>query len=214
MKKLSRKEKEQMQKLDAIIDAAVSVFFNKGFDNATMDDVAVQAEYSKGSLYFYFKSKNELCLAIVNRSLNLLRQTFEDILKNESPGITKLAQLVEAFINFRLDYPEYYQSIISFRNHHQNCDNNTDYMIANQQLNKEINDLITNMISTGIQDKSIRPAIHAQMTAYSLWGNLSGLLPGFLLSEETNAEFSSVDLLKYWYKLILMGLTNTELTNS
>ncbi len=213
MMKLSRKEREQAQKLDAIIDAAIKVFYSKGFDNAKMEDVASQAEYSKGSLYFYFKSKNELCLAIVNRSLNHLTQSFDNILQTEATGIDKIAQIVEAFINFRTKKPDYYQSIISFRNHHQNCDNESDYMKANILLNQEINTIFISMLEAGKKDGTIKTTIDSQMTANCLWGNLSGLLPGFLLNDETNTNYSSFDLLRYWYNLILQGLAISDLTN-
>ena len=52
-----RKEREKLQRREDIIDAAEKVFFKKDLDSATMDDVANEAELSKGTLYIYFKSK-------------------------------------------------------------------------------------------------------------------------------------------------------------
>ena len=43
------------------------VFFARGFDGATMDDVAREADFSKRTLYKYFSSKNQLTLAIAHR---------------------------------------------------------------------------------------------------------------------------------------------------
>jgi TetR/AcrR family transcriptional regulator len=45
-----RKEREKEQRRNAIIDAAEKIFFTKGMDNSTMDDVAEEAELSKGTL--------------------------------------------------------------------------------------------------------------------------------------------------------------------
>ncbi len=59
---LERKEKEKQQRRDDILGAAKEVFFSKGLMSATMDEIAEKAELSKGTLYLYFASKEELYL--------------------------------------------------------------------------------------------------------------------------------------------------------
>ena len=72
-----RKERERLFRQNVIFSAAAKVFMSKGFENATMDDIAVEAEFSKGALYTYFQSKNELCLSIVLRGLKVIASEFE-----------------------------------------------------------------------------------------------------------------------------------------
>ena len=50
-----------------ILNAAEQVFTKKGLDQARMDDIAVETGLSKGTLYLYFKSKDELIIAILDR---------------------------------------------------------------------------------------------------------------------------------------------------
>lgn len=50
-----------------ILNAAEGVFTKKGFDEARMDDIAEETGLSKGTLYLYFKSKEELIIAILDR---------------------------------------------------------------------------------------------------------------------------------------------------
>ncbi len=50
-----------------ILDAAVAVFARKGFHKARMDDIVAEAGLSKGALYWYFDSKDELIAAILDR---------------------------------------------------------------------------------------------------------------------------------------------------
>jgi AcrR family transcriptional regulator len=50
-----------------IINAAEDVFTQKGFDEARMDDIAEETGLSKGTLYLYFKSKDDLIIAILDR---------------------------------------------------------------------------------------------------------------------------------------------------
>ncbi len=72
-----RKEREKEQRRKDIIDAAEKVFFKKGLNNSTMDEVAKEAELSKGTLYLYFKSKEEIHFEIRTRALNILSKMFK-----------------------------------------------------------------------------------------------------------------------------------------
>ena len=63
-----RKEREKQQRREEIVQAAEEVFFSKGFEKSTMDDVAEKAELSKGTLYLYFKSKEELLIGIIEQT--------------------------------------------------------------------------------------------------------------------------------------------------
>lgn len=58
------------EKKTLIMDTALKQFANEGFHNTTITRIAKQAGISKGLLYNYFKSKEELLFEIVNRSLN------------------------------------------------------------------------------------------------------------------------------------------------
>ncbi|MCJ7433917.1 MAG: TetR/AcrR family transcriptional regulator [Anaerolineales bacterium] len=62
-----------------IINAAEGVFTKKGFDEARMDDIAEETGLSKGTLYLYFKSKDELIIAILDRIFQREFQAFENI---------------------------------------------------------------------------------------------------------------------------------------
>ncbi|MDP1715648.1 MAG: TetR/AcrR family transcriptional regulator [Anaerolineales bacterium] len=62
-----------------IINAAEDVFTKKGFDEARMDDIAEGTGLSKGTLYLYFKSKDDLIIAILDRIFQREFQAFENI---------------------------------------------------------------------------------------------------------------------------------------
>ena len=64
--KLSRREREKAAHRKEIIDAAVKVFAEKGFHAATLEEIAQEAEFSKGALYLYFSSKEDLLYNILN----------------------------------------------------------------------------------------------------------------------------------------------------
>lgn len=59
-KKLSRKERERLKHKREIMDAALRLFSEKGYHNVSMEEIAKEAEFSVGTLYNFFKSKEEL----------------------------------------------------------------------------------------------------------------------------------------------------------
>ncbi len=67
-----RKERERERRRQQIIVAAKRVFSEKGFNKATMEDIASEAELSPGTLYLYFKNKEELYASLSLRILQYL----------------------------------------------------------------------------------------------------------------------------------------------
>jgi AcrR family transcriptional regulator len=63
---LSRKEKERLFKRAAIMDAAVSIFAKKGYRDTTLNEIAICSEFGKGTIYNYFKSKEDIYSAIID----------------------------------------------------------------------------------------------------------------------------------------------------
>ena len=90
---VSEERKEQ------ILDAAAEVFSRKGFDKARMDDIVEKTGLSKGALYWYFKSKDEIFEALVvdkhpyKKVLPLIMkaegETMDEFLGNESADSSK-----------------------------------------------------------------------------------------------------------------------------
>lgn len=63
--KLTRKERERLFKRQEIVNAARVVFAARGFDAATLDEIAERAEFGKGTLYNYFQNKEELFESVI-----------------------------------------------------------------------------------------------------------------------------------------------------
>jgi AcrR family transcriptional regulator len=60
-----RREKEKLQRIKRIQEAARKVFFKRGYDGTTIEAVAQKAEISKGTIYLYFKNKDELYTSLM-----------------------------------------------------------------------------------------------------------------------------------------------------
>ena len=75
---------------DRILEAAVTVFANKGYHDAKVDDIVAESQTSKGSFYFYFPSKQEIFLALVDKFAGLLEDRLKDRFKSETSGMARV----------------------------------------------------------------------------------------------------------------------------
>jgi AcrR family transcriptional regulator len=82
-----RKERERERRRQQIIVAAKRVFSDKGFSKATMEDIAKEAELSPGTLYLYFKNKDELYASLSLRILHYLYIRLEHLNNGENLNI-------------------------------------------------------------------------------------------------------------------------------
>jgi AcrR family transcriptional regulator len=77
-----------------ILDAAMTVFARSGFHEARMDDIVQESGLSKGTLYWYFKSKEEIITAISQRLFATDIEQVESLLKAEGTVSERLQQLM------------------------------------------------------------------------------------------------------------------------
>ncbi len=78
-----RKERERERRRQQIMVAAKRVFTEKGFNKTTMEDIAREAELSTGTLYLYFKNKEELFASLSFRILQYLLIRLEHVTKEK-----------------------------------------------------------------------------------------------------------------------------------
>jgi AcrR family transcriptional regulator len=95
-----RKEREKEHRKEEILDAAQKVFFEKGLPTATMDEIAEAAELSKGTLYLYYKSKEDLYLGVMMRGMQALYTEYEGLAASHDSPLQKIVKLSELYIDF------------------------------------------------------------------------------------------------------------------
>ncbi|MBX3271803.1 MAG: TetR/AcrR family transcriptional regulator [Sandaracinaceae bacterium] len=90
-----RRERRKHERREAILEAAARVLGEKGPHAATMDDVAEAAEVSKGTVYLYFPSKEDLFLALAHGPLDATLERFAALDVDGQSGLAALRRLVE-----------------------------------------------------------------------------------------------------------------------
>ncbi|RME88292.1 MAG: TetR/AcrR family transcriptional regulator [Anaerolineae bacterium] len=82
-----------------ILEAASAVFAEKGFYKARMDDIAAKAGLSKGTLYLYFKSKDALITALLDRLFQHEMRDLSALQHAEGTASERLQRFLEAILD-------------------------------------------------------------------------------------------------------------------
>jgi len=203
-----RKEREKERRRQQIMVAARRVFSEKGFSRATMEDIANEAELSAGTIYLYFKNKDELCASLTLRILQYLQMRVEHVYNEKKLDIKeKIDSLKEAL------HDVYEFDPLILRNMFHLHSSETFKNLSSELLD-EINRLSRKAIRTiGMVFKdSLKDGVFADRDAteiaYVVWAVFSGLA----LWEESRKTFAyDVDLketLSLAFDIIQMGLFN------
>ncbi|MCB0705402.1 MAG: TetR/AcrR family transcriptional regulator [Saprospiraceae bacterium] len=185
-------------KENKILDAAERKFSEIGFQNTRMEDIAKEVEISKGSVYFYFASKENLYMAVTYRAFLFLLQEFDLLVQAglENTGKETVIELVKFYLEFCEKQAGYHDLLMNYHNLVR-TNNNTisDHTFSKAMLEsnfyqkiREVHNLplslVVKEIQRGQQDGSIRnkqPAILLYLTGWSL-------ISGFTLIRGANRQ--------------------------
>lgn len=95
---MSPKPNVSEERKDQIMNAAEEVFSKKGFSDARMDDIAEETGLSKGTLYLYYKSKEELIIAFLDRIFQREFKTLETMNLSQISATDAIWVFIEAVI--------------------------------------------------------------------------------------------------------------------
>lgn len=204
-----RKEREKERRRQDIILAAEKVFFSKGFDQSTMDDVADQAELSKGTLYLYFKSKVELHWEITKKGMNRLSEMIMKSISIDATGLDNLTQMGEVFYHFSMDEPVYFNSLMFFEGKDIEELTMKSGMLESWFLESPIK-ILYEVVESGIKDGSIRGDLPVPAVANTLWAQTLGVLQVIRNKKEVFEllDTSGDAVMQCHYELLLNGVKN------
>jgi len=171
-----RKEREKEARRAEILDAAEKVFFGKGLAQATMDEIASEAELGKSTLYLYYKSKEDLYLAVMMRGSELMYNLFREAVDTNAPILQRIRNLGDAYYEFFKKYRNYFRMYYFFENqdmHTQVSEEMKGECFSNDQ---KIWDLVVGLIRVAVDEGVFRPDVNPQQTAVILWANANGLM--------------------------------------
>ena len=167
-----RTKKDVLQEFrkSELLSAARTVFSRDGFHDATIDDIAREAGVAKGTVYLYFKSKQEIYLAALRDGVELLNEEMRAEAAVPGPAADRLRRLLTAKITFFDKHRDFFQI---FQNEMGNRVEKT--MAECKDLYFEQARIVEEVLLDGIKEGSVQK-INTRKTAFAVTDLTKGIV--------------------------------------
>ena len=156
---------------DQILDAALSVLVQNGYEGSRMDDVVGKSKLSKGAIYWYYKSKKEMYLDLINFWVLRYSVTLNHIVEEDASPSQQLKDLFQYFIDQNESDPQPFVALTEFWSMAQK---DPDFKKKLQKVYTHFLELIDKIINRGIQSGEFKQ-VNSRITALSIMVNIESI---------------------------------------
>lgn len=185
-----------------ILAAARGVFAQRGFSEATVDEIAAAAGIAKGTVYLYFSSKRDIYLAALRQGLMELMESTRATMEAASGIEGKL----QAFVRTRLEYAEAHRDFIKI--YHSEFGNLTNAAVCDnsfQQLYLQQAKTLETVLRAAVANGEIRP-VRTDFLAFNIYDMVKGVMTQRMLGWSSAPLEEDIQLLK---ELIWKGIATS-----
>lgn len=168
----------------SILDASRKLFLKYGVEKTSMDDIALNAECSKATIYVYFKNKEDIYYHITSEYMTSLRDSVRECFANSSDYERAFFTMCNMMARFEQDYPMYFDCILG------KIDANTEKMAELPILKKifdlseEINSIVCDFLERAKADGFVRADIDPIQATFVMWSGICGLISLYSAKKE------------------------------
>ena len=142
-----------------------------------MDEIAESSELSKGTLYLYFKNKEELILSLLIVTLDTFRKIMEHNLKKQDTFQSRFSCIGESYLEFYHKYPYQFKIMNHVPDHHPEIEHNareleSELMASSTKLWSTVEGVIREGIDIGLIRKDVNPL----EIGIALWASSNGMI--------------------------------------
>jgi len=202
-----RKAREKLIRHQQILDAAYEVFNHVGFHAATIDQIAERAEIAKGTIYIYFKSKEELYFSLLTRGLDILITLLNEMETRKVPSERLLEETASTLFRFYKEHTSYFRIFMVMQQEDMQAKLSPELA---QNLNAQATTIL-NLLSAQVQkvvDNGSLSSVNAWLVANILWGAFTGITQLAIAREQMKVRPKHIDeLLTLCFGMINRGLS-------
>ena len=193
-------QSKQDQRRYQILDAALEVIVSKGYEGSSMSDIVEKSKLSKGAIYWYYGSKKEVYLALVNHWVHRYSPTLNLIIEDDKPASVQLKELFKYFISQYETDQKVFKAVAVFWSL---ASRDNDFKEKFDKVYSEFLALIEKIINKGVDSKEFKN-IDVKIAALSIMVNIESTI-WFTLFDDYG--ISATKYMKTITEFILAGLT-------
>lgn len=161
------KKSKSSQKASKIIEAALNVFGEKGYYNATISDIARKAGVAEGTIYEYFGSKEDLLFAIPGEITDTAVDLYESIYPYITSAEDKIRGIIRAYYTLYKGNPEYSSLVLLDIKHNRKFKESESYKAV-----RRATDLMLRAIREGIDSGEFLKDLDPYMVRSMILGTI------------------------------------------
>jgi AcrR family transcriptional regulator len=162
--------KQDLRK-DQILDAALTVLVQNGYEGSRMDDVVSESQLSKGAIYWYYKSKKDMYLDLVNFWVIRYSATINHLVENDQSAPDQLKSLFNYFIDQYESDPDPFIALTEFWSMAQKDD---DFRAKLQKVYSQFLEVLEKIVAKGVKDGDFKK-LDIRITAMSIMLNVESI---------------------------------------
>jgi AcrR family transcriptional regulator len=208
MEKIARKEREHLARRKEILQAAEKVFAAKGFFHTTMNEIAQVAEFGTGTLYNFFKSKEDLYFTLIDEKTDEINRLVKNELFRKASAIERIRKVLILELEFIEQNRDFFRIYTSEGSRFEwtikdDCgkkihDKMVDYI-----------DLLAQVLKEGMKANELKP-LNPLDLAHAFEGIVHSFIFEWLISPESYPLVSKADTI---LEIFLKGTEKEERRN-
>ena len=205
MDKLHRKVRERLTRRKEILLAAEKLFAAKGFFPTTMNDIAQEAQFGTGTLYKYFKSKEDLYFTLIDEKTSEINDPVKAELSKKMSAIERIGKILRIQFEFIERNRDFFRIYVSERGRFE--------WTVKDDLGKGLHEkmvayiqLLAQVMKQGIKDRTFKPNDPMDL-AHALVGIVNSFVFEWLIAPRPYPLLSKVDTV---LDIFLKGAQRTE----
>jgi AcrR family transcriptional regulator len=180
---------------DALLDVAVRVFLERGYDGSSLDQVARAAGITKASIYYHARGKEELLLRGAGRAFDALYAVLQEPEASSGPAVDRLKHVVRRTIEITMTMTPEVALLLRVRG-------NTRAEKRILERRREFDHLIAELVEAAQKEKSIRDDLDPRLATRLLFGMLNSISEWF----RKEGAMGAPELADAVFKLAFEGL--------
>ena len=205
MEKLSRKEREYQARREEILKAAEKIFAQNGFHNSTVAEISKESEFAIGTLYQFFKNKEELYYTMMIEKFDLLYTALLTKVDRSTECCENLHCVVEVVFSFIEQNVDFFKIFTWELNV---LAPSMEHELKEQLIKKHFAyiNIISGVLKEGIAKRELTE-VNAEDLSSALVGMMNVFSFNWLLNQQQNSLISKVPVV---VNLFLNGATRTS----
>jgi AcrR family transcriptional regulator len=150
-----------------LIDIAISLFAEKGYENTSVSDIVKNADVAQGTFYYYFKSKDEILDAILDMSIEEVKKGMETLIAQDADAVSKLLKFFNIFYSIFRNRERIYNYL------HEES-NALLHLKAEKKISPMVVPIFTEIIEQGVKE-GVFSTSYPRAAAVSVFASIDAL---------------------------------------